>query len=91
MAGKANSVEAGKESLREVLRSGAGLEKLREFVMNQGGDPAFIDDPHVLCHLRPSNTTCLPAITGGSSGSTLRPSDAPRSRSARGESENGQP
>ncbi|HST03820.1 MAG TPA: thymidine phosphorylase [Chloroflexia bacterium] len=48
MAGKANSVEAGQDILRETLRSGAGLEKLREFVMNQGGDPSFIDDPHAL-------------------------------------------
>ena len=34
--------------MREVLQSGAGLRKLREFVANQGGDTAFIGDPGVL-------------------------------------------
>ena len=48
MAGKVASVDAGKERLREVLRSGAGIEKLREFVVYQGGDPAFIDKPEAL-------------------------------------------
>lgn len=48
MSGKVGSVEAGKERLREVLRSGAGIEKLREFVVYQGGDPAFIDKPEAL-------------------------------------------
>lgn len=48
MAGKASSIDDGKEKLREVLQSGAGLHKLREFVVNQGGDPAFIDNPNAL-------------------------------------------
>jgi pyrimidine-nucleoside phosphorylase len=48
MAGKASSIDEGKEKLREVLKSGAGLRKLREFVANQGGDPGFIDDPEAL-------------------------------------------
>lgn len=48
MAGKASSLDEGKEQLREVLQSGAGLRKLREFVVNQGGDPAFIDNPDAL-------------------------------------------
>jgi pyrimidine-nucleoside phosphorylase len=48
MSGKVGSVDAGKERLREVLRSGAGVEKLREFVVYQGGDPAFIDKPEAL-------------------------------------------
>jgi pyrimidine-nucleoside phosphorylase len=30
--------------VRKALASGAGLEKLREIVVNQGGDPAVIDD-----------------------------------------------
>jgi pyrimidine-nucleoside phosphorylase len=48
MAGKASSVDEGKGKLREVLQSGAGLRKLREFVANQGGDPRFIEDPDAL-------------------------------------------
>ena len=48
MAGKASSINEGKEKLRDVLQSGAGLLKLREFVANQGGDTAFIDNPDVL-------------------------------------------
>jgi pyrimidine-nucleoside phosphorylase len=48
MAGKASTIGTGNAELREVLQSGAGLRKLREFVANQGGDPAFIDDPGAL-------------------------------------------
>jgi pyrimidine-nucleoside phosphorylase len=48
MAGKVSSVDEGKAKLREVLQSGAGLRKLREFVVNQGGDPRFIGDPDAL-------------------------------------------
>ncbi len=48
MAGKASSIDEGKVKLRHVLQSGAGLSKLREFVVNQGGDPAFINDPDAL-------------------------------------------
>ena len=48
MAGKVSSVEEGRETLVQVLRSGAGLRKLREFIANQGGDPRFIDDPNLL-------------------------------------------
>ena len=31
-------------SIRGALTSGAGLEKFREIIRNQGGDPAVIDD-----------------------------------------------
>ena len=48
MAGKASSLDAGRETLRGVLRSGAGLGKLREFIANQGGDTRFVDEPDLL-------------------------------------------
>jgi pyrimidine-nucleoside phosphorylase len=48
MSGKVESIEEGQAELREVLRSGAGLQKLREFVVNQGGDPDFIENPGAL-------------------------------------------
>lgn len=48
MAGKARTIDEGKEILLECLKSGAGLRKLREFVEYQGGDAAFIDDTSLL-------------------------------------------
>jgi pyrimidine-nucleoside phosphorylase len=39
------SDEAAAESrIREAIRSGAGVEKFREIIQNQGGDPRVIDD-----------------------------------------------
>ena len=48
MAGKAGSVEEGAAQLRDVLASGRALDKFREFIVGQGGDPGFIDDPSLL-------------------------------------------
>ncbi|HEX8227797.1 MAG TPA: pyrimidine-nucleoside phosphorylase [Chloroflexia bacterium] len=48
MAGKAGSVEEGAAHLRDVLASGRALDKFREFIVGQGGDPGFIDDPSLL-------------------------------------------
>lgn len=48
MAGKVQTIEEGKNRLRECLESGAGLTKLREFIEYQGGDTSFIDDPSLL-------------------------------------------
>ena len=44
LAGKADSDEAGREMLKEALESGRGLDKLRQMVTAQGGDPAVCDD-----------------------------------------------
>ena len=48
LAGKADSDEAGKRLLREAIASGAGLEKLRQMIRAQGGDPAVCDDVNLL-------------------------------------------
>ncbi len=40
--------ETAQEALRAVLRSGRGLEKFKDLVAAQGGDPAPIDDPRLL-------------------------------------------
>lgn len=47
-AGVVGSPEAGYRMLEELLRRGAGLEKMRSIIEAQGGDPRVIDDPSVL-------------------------------------------
>jgi pyrimidine-nucleoside phosphorylase len=48
MAGKVSSVDEGADVLKDVLDSGSGLSKFRQFVEAQGGDSAFIDNPDLL-------------------------------------------
>lgn len=45
MAGRAESTAVARELLKEKLYNGAGLQKLKELVANQGGDTGCIDDP----------------------------------------------
>jgi pyrimidine-nucleoside phosphorylase len=45
MAGQGESDEARRARLLDGLQSGAALAKLRAFVVNQGGDGTYIDDP----------------------------------------------
>lgn len=44
LAEKAKNAEEAREMLKEVIKSGKGLAKLRELVESQGGDPRFVDD-----------------------------------------------
>jgi len=48
MAGKAGTLDEGQALMRKALDSGAGLTKFRDFIANQGGDPAFIDNLDLL-------------------------------------------
>ncbi|WP_426446385.1 pyrimidine-nucleoside phosphorylase [Paenibacillus sp. S-38] len=48
LAGKASSLEEAEEKLKEVIANGKALEKFREFIANQGGDPTVVDHPEKL-------------------------------------------
>ncbi len=48
LAGAAKSTEEGKDRLMRALESGAGLEKFRELVTAQGGDPRVADNWTIL-------------------------------------------
>ncbi|MGH4138260.1 pyrimidine-nucleoside phosphorylase [Clostridium sp.] len=42
---KAKNAEQAREILKDIIKSGKGLQKLRELVVAQGGNPAYVDDP----------------------------------------------
>ena len=48
LAGRAKTTTEGKALLEEAIRSGAGLQKLREIIAAQGGDPNVCDDLSLL-------------------------------------------
>jgi pyrimidine-nucleoside phosphorylase len=48
LAGKAPDPEAGRGDAERALASGAGLERFRQFVTAQGGDPRVADDLSIL-------------------------------------------
>ncbi|WMJ80738.1 pyrimidine-nucleoside phosphorylase [Clostridium sp. MB40-C1] len=45
LGNKAKNAEQAREILKEIIRSGKGLAKLRELVEAQGGNPEFVDNP----------------------------------------------
>ncbi len=45
LGGRTDNVDDAKAMLTAALRSGAGLEKLRQLIMAQGGDASCVDDP----------------------------------------------
>jgi pyrimidine-nucleoside phosphorylase len=45
LAGRTPSVDAGRKLADELIRNRSALKKFREIVVQQGGDPAAIDDP----------------------------------------------
>jgi pyrimidine-nucleoside phosphorylase len=51
---------AAEERVRGVLASGAALEKFREVVQNQGGDPQIIDDRSRLPHVPAADAFMAP-------------------------------
>lgn len=48
LADKASSLEEAEEMLKEVIRNGKALEKFKQFIANQGGDPSVVDHPEKL-------------------------------------------
>ncbi|MDD3336590.1 MAG: pyrimidine-nucleoside phosphorylase [Eubacteriales bacterium] len=48
LGGVVATVEDGQQKLTEALHNGNGLEKLRQMIVAQGGDPACCDDPSKL-------------------------------------------
>lgn len=44
VGGKASSVEEGDAMAKDALESGRGLDKLRQFIAAQGGNPQVVDD-----------------------------------------------
>jgi len=48
LAGKVGDIEQGAEALKGKLQSGEALDKFRELVSWQGGDPRVVDDYHLL-------------------------------------------
>jgi pyrimidine-nucleoside phosphorylase len=45
LGGIAQDAPDGAKRVREAIRSGAGLERLRRIIEQQGGDPRVVDDP----------------------------------------------
>lgn len=42
---KAKDAKEARNILKDIIKSGEGIAKLRELVVAQGGNPAFVDDP----------------------------------------------
>ena len=53
-AEKCNSIEEGRKMLAENIKNGKGLEKLRELIIQQNGNPNIIDDYSLLPHAKHS-------------------------------------
>lgn len=53
-AKKCNSIEEGRKMLAENIKNGKGLEKLRELIIQQNGNPNIIDDYSLLPHAKHS-------------------------------------
>lgn len=48
LAGKAHTTSEAREMLEETIRNGSALEKFKEFVKAQGGNPEMIDNPELM-------------------------------------------
>jgi pyrimidine-nucleoside phosphorylase len=56
VGGRTKTIEEARELAAQVIASGAGLKKLREMVVLQGGDPEQIDNPTLLPRSRHSTS-----------------------------------
>lgn len=48
LAGKAETAEEARQKLEEAISNGKALEKLKEFIVAQGGNPAIVEDYSLL-------------------------------------------
>jgi pyrimidine-nucleoside phosphorylase len=48
LAGKTDSLTEARELLLSVIKDGSALEKFKQFIENQGGNPNWVDDPSLL-------------------------------------------
>ncbi|SMO40981.1 pyrimidine-nucleoside phosphorylase [Melghirimyces algeriensis] len=48
LAGKAESMDQAKETLQRAISDGSALDRFRQFVKAQGGDPRAVDHPELL-------------------------------------------
>lgn len=48
LAGKVSTTQEGKDALLMQIKNGAGLKKWKEFIIQQGGNPAIIEDYSLL-------------------------------------------
>ncbi|MBU3090995.1 pyrimidine-nucleoside phosphorylase [Clostridium sp. CM028] len=47
LGGKATDAQQARKVLVDIIKSGKGIQKLRELVVSQGGNPAYVDDPSI--------------------------------------------
>jgi len=45
LGGRAEKADEARKILKDIIDSGKGIEKLKELIKAQGGDPSFVDDP----------------------------------------------
>ncbi len=65
LGGAADAPTDGRAKAREVIESGAALERFRRLVDTQGGDPAVVDDPAARLDSAPVAEVHVPAGTDG--------------------------
>jgi thymidine phosphorylase len=58
VSGARPGLDAAREEIRSVLQSGAALERFRQGIELQGGDPRVCDDPGILPRGRFQQTIC---------------------------------
>ncbi len=56
----ANDLTAARQKVRDAIDSGAGLERLRQIIEIQGGDPRIVDDYSRLPHVDSRETVTAP-------------------------------
>ncbi|MFB4163512.1 pyrimidine-nucleoside phosphorylase [Alteribacillus sp. JSM 102045] len=46
--GKASNEKEGRQLIEEVISNGKAVEKMKQFIQSQGGDPSAVDTPEIL-------------------------------------------